>query len=340
RGELPEVARRNALADPAVVLGPFRRYEIPSFPDHEGAQRRIYDHLVERSGEGLRRLFGEERPLAGRRRISRAVHWVWLRSPRSSVDHRSAVCLKEEHLWRMHTWAERNPSFELHLWTDAAPEELLPSPALARLFRTLFAGRLRWRGPAEIGALLDANPLDDRERRERIADLVRNADSVAVRSDLLRLLVLQAEGGLYCDLNDTECLVPLDRLCDRFSFAVGIDRHNRVHNAVIGSAPGHPLIREVLERLDTDSGALNRRLAGGSLDDHMAAVLETAGPYALTQAVAGRIGRGGLGPDELLLSFPFFHNPDVKEATPLSLVHHVGFLSWVNEEKRIRGIEE
>ena len=104
-----------------------------------------------------------------------------------------------------------------------------------------------------------------------------------MRSDLLRLLILLAEGGLYCDLNDTECLVPLDRLCDRFSFVVGIDRYNRAHNAVIGSAPGHPLVREVLEGVETDSAALNLRLAGGGMDDHMAAVLETAGPYALSR---------------------------------------------------------
>jgi SAM-dependent methyltransferase len=333
-GELADVARRHALADPGALLGPFQRHEIPSFSDHNSAQRRVYDHLVARSGDGLRRLFDSGDLLPRDRRISRAIHWVWLRSARSSADPESAVRLKEEHLWRMHTWAERNPSFDLHLWTEAGPEELLPDPALERLFRTLFAGRLRWHGAEEIRALLD------RERRERVADLIRNVTSVAVRSDLLRLLILQAEGGFYCDLNDTECLVPLDRLCDRFSFVVGIDRYNRVHNAVLGSAPGHSLVREVLEGLETDSEALNRRLAGGNLDGHMAAVLETAGPYALSQAIAGRIGRGELPDSTLLLPFPFFHNPEVRQVTPLSLVHHVGFLSWVGEEKRARDQED
>jgi SAM-dependent methyltransferase len=336
--ELPAVARRYALSDPRVLLGPFRRHDIPDFPDDNDAQRRLYDYLVARSREGLARLLDPSPPLPPEQRIRHAIHWIWLRATPGAEAPEDAAGLDEKYLWRMHTWAARNPTFELNLWTDAGPRELLRDPAALRLYATLFGGRLRLRGPEEICALLDGNRLDN---REVVADLFHNLASTAGRSDVLRLLVLLAEGGLYCDLNDTECLAPLGPLCDRFSFVVGFDRYNRVQNAVLGSARGHHLTRELLRAVKAGSEAVNRELAEGSLNDHVRALLQVCGPYLLSQSLCELIDRGLVAPpDALLLPFPFFHDPKVRQSNPLALVHHLSAMSWLDEEKRRRGADE
>lgn len=337
-GELPAIARRYALADPRILLGPFRRHDIAGFPDDNDAQRRLYDYLVARSGEGLARLFDPSPPLPPERRIRHAIHWIWLRATPGAEAPEGAVGLDEKYLWRMHTWAARNPSFELNLWTDAEPRELLRDPAATRLYATLLGGRLRLRGREEIRALLDSNRLDN---REVVADLFHNLASTAGRSDVLRLLILLAEGGLYCDLNDTECLAPLAPLCDRFSFVVGIDRYNRIQNAVVGSARGHHLTRELLRGVRAGSEEVNRELARGSLNDHVRTLLKVCGPYLLSQSLCDLIDRGRVAPpDALLLPYPFFHDPKVRQSNPLALVHHLSAMSWLDEEKRRRGVDE
>jgi len=321
RDELPDLIARYLSADFAIVQGPFERRTQDSFPDHHDAQRRLYDHARARFPESRRILLAPRATLPAEQRVPRTIHWIWLKSPRP-------IRLDEPHLRMMHSWARHNPSFGLCLWTDF--DDLGPAfknSRARRLFDALFGDRLRLRGPGEIERLFRTSTLGN---AAKLADVFEGASNVAPRSDILRLMVLTAEGGLYCDMNDTECLAPLHEYCDRFSFVVGLDIRTRIHNAIVGSAPGHPIVRDWLASVEFTADALNGELAASaSVPEYFFAVLRAGGPYTLSLRLCALLDEGRLGPDALLLPFPFFHNPRTDEPTPLSVAIHHSAMSWV-----------
>lgn len=68
----------------------------------------------------------------------------------------------------------------------------------------------------------------------------------AERSDLLRLEVLYREGGVYID-TDFECVRSLEPLLDGVEFFCAKLNEERVNNAIIGAAPGHPILARGIE---------------------------------------------------------------------------------------------
>lgn len=136
---------------------------------------------------------------------------------------------------------------------------------------------------------------------------------LAVKSDLARLDIVLAHGGVYLDC-DFECLECIEPLLDGVAcFAArqmppGGDPHE-VNNAVFGAVPGHPAIREAValvpERYRPD-------------------VWGSVGPALLTE-VARRRQDVTLFPKELF--YPYFCNePERKgQAFPGAYaVHHWG----------------
>jgi mannosyltransferase OCH1-like enzyme len=81
--------------------------------------------------------------------------------------------------------------------------------------------------------------------RPEVYELLRQP---AERADILRLELLNREGGIYIDA-DLECLRPIDPLLDGVSFFLGALDSGRVSNAIIGSVPGHPLLVRALAEL-------------------------------------------------------------------------------------------
>lgn len=323
REELGGIVARYEGADFPLVQGDFERHLELAFPDHHNAQRRLYEQVGKRFPESQRVLAERGFALPEAQRIPPSIHWIWLRGPRR-------IRLRERHLRMMQSWARHNPAFTLNLWTDLDDfGESFKRKPLRRLFNELFAGRLRLRGAAEIEALFESSTLPN---AGRLHDVFRHAANPAPRSDILRLMVLDAEGGVYCDMTDTECLGSIRRYCDRFAFVVGMDAVNRIHNAVVASAPGHPVVRGWLGSVQEDGEALNRKLAeSADVPEYFFTVLRVCGPYALTHALCALLEAGALGPDVLVLPFPFFHNPRTLEPTPLSVVVHHSYMSWVPE---------
>jgi hypothetical protein len=321
RDELPDIVTRYASSDFTLVQGGFVSQPQPEFPDDHEAQRRLYDQARRRFPESRRVLSAPGFALPEPCRIPRSIQWIWLRSPRP-------LRLHETHVRRMHSWARHNPSFGLNVWTDLDDfTETFRSRAARRLFQAVFGDRIRVRGPAEVEALFGDSTLPN---AARLHDLFERVANVAPRSDVLRLMVLEADGGVYCDMNDTECLAPIHDFCDRFSFVAGLDFRNRIHNAIVGSARNHPIVRDWLSSVQESATALNRELATTVRSpQYFFAVLRACGPYTLSQRLCALLDEGRLGSDVLLLPFPFFHNPEPREPTPLSVAIHHSSMSWL-----------
>lgn len=74
------------------------------------------------------------------------------------------------------------------------------------------------------------------------------------RSDILRYELLYSFGGVYVDM-DMLGVSTFDTLCRESDFFIGISNaHNswELNNAVIGSVPGHPLLRQLIEAIHND----------------------------------------------------------------------------------------
>lgn len=86
---------------------------------------------------------------------------------------------------------------------------------------------------------------------QHIYDEVKN---YGAKSDILRIEVLYMMGGIYVD-TDFECLNPefFEVLHRNIDFYIGIEPLEhcilRINNAIIGSAPGHPLLQKMISEL-------------------------------------------------------------------------------------------
>ncbi|HEY2326962.1 MAG TPA: glycosyltransferase [Gaiellaceae bacterium] len=102
--------------------------------------------------------------------------------------------------------------------------------------------------------------------RPEVYDRMR---SPVERSDILRLELLNREGGVYVDA-DFESLRPLDPLIEGVEFFCAYLRPDRVNNAIIGSVPGHPLlIRALAEMAPRQAFGYSKEAAGPVFFDRL-----------------------------------------------------------------------
>jgi mannosyltransferase OCH1-like enzyme len=94
----------------------------------------------------------------------------------------------------------------------------------------------------------------------------------AERANLLRLELLSRQGGVYVD-TDFECLRSIEPLIEDAELFITLAKAGRVNNALMGSVPGHSLIRRALaqvrpvEFFGHDKAATGTRLLDGLLLD-------------------------------------------------------------------------
>jgi len=138
----------------------------------------------------------------------------------------------------------------------------------------------------------------------RILAAFERMPNVGMKSDLLRYLLLAAEGGVYTD-TDTVALKPIDawipaEFRDKAKVVVGIEFDRRDGGAwadinhwvqfcqwTIAAAPGHPMFMKMVERVIESLGDLSRehntqvdRLKPSSFE-----VMNSTGPAAWTDVV-------------------------------------------------------
>jgi len=112
-------------------------------------------------------------------------------------------------------------------------------------------------------------------------DIFDRETNFGAKSDIFRYEILYRHGGVYVD-TDFECLRALDLFNHRYDFYVGIQpldtQYLQLGIGLIGSAPGHPILKHSIETLRH------------SFDTHKGAPAKT-GPIHLTRsffAVAGK----------------------------------------------------
>lgn len=151
--------------------------------------------------------------------IPKIVHQILLPHHRTDNTH-----LWERSEWMRATWKAIHPTWEYRLWTDPAElsKELIASKAY-------YANR---------------NP--------------------AHRADILRYEILHRYGGVYTDI-DVACLKPFDPLLDGHGTAWigGLSEkhynpdpsdptlHQTIEIALLGSVPGHPFFKRLLDGIVT-----------------------------------------------------------------------------------------
>ena len=139
------------------------------------------------------------------------------------------------------TWTDHHPDWEYRLWTD---EDVA---AFGLRNQVLYDRAVNW----------------------------------GQKSDILRYEILDRFGGLYID-TDFECVKPFDILHSLFDFYTGIMRDQpsgpgekpMINNGLIGSLPGHPILKLCIENMHFERGDHN---------DHN--IHATTGPFFFTEIV-------------------------------------------------------
>ncbi|MCL4360890.1 hypothetical protein M1446_00870 [Candidatus Dependentiae bacterium] len=102
------------------------------------------------------------------------------------------------------------------------------------------------------------------------------------KSDILRYEILYKYGGLYVD-HDFECLKSFDNIHKCCSFYAGILHSKKVEiaNGIIGSTPGHPLLKICIDNIK-EKGSNNNVLS----------ILARTGPYYFTKCFLNYVKNG------------------------------------------------
>lgn len=144
--------------------------------------------------------------------------------------------LPEKYKALQKTWLEKHPGWEYKLWTDKEINEF------GLLNQTLYDSQT----------------------------------NLGIKSDIAKAEILYRYGGLYVD-TDFECLQSFDIFHHSLDFYVGAgyDKNFMVFFGLVGSVPGHPILKECIETYD-----LNKTY----YKDPAVNILFTTGPYHLTRA--------------------------------------------------------
>jgi mannosyltransferase OCH1-like enzyme len=160
------------------------------------------------------------------------------------------------------------------------------------------------------------------------------------KSDIFRYEILEREGGIYAD-TDFECIRPFDDICKVADFFSGIGYSEGVpflYNGLIGSRPGHPIIKRCVDSLPIGNG-----------NNDFLRILNTTGPAFFTkcfyECVWPTNGGGAASDLGIVVPFPityFYPFPDVRRESypntdaikrdwvhPLTYAIHYWKISWL-----------
>lgn len=152
-------------------------------------------------------------------RIPKVVHFIWLgpkQYPPTSVEN-------------IRTWMAQNPDWTFKFWTDR--ERDAPCKGMETI-------------------LIKEYPFS------YLKNCYETSENWGEKSDCLRFEILYHEGGVYVD-HDANCLQPFEGLHKAYDLYCGLEMPHlpmggytvTLGNGVIGSIPGHPTIKKVMETI-------------------------------------------------------------------------------------------
>ncbi len=242
----------------------------------------------------FRALFHQNAPLvktaSGPVQIPKVVHFIWL-GPRS---------FPPESVSNVRSWMAQNPDWKFIFWTDR------PREAPCHGMETI---------------VLKEYPFPYLSR------CYASSENWGEKSDVLRFEILYQQGGVYVD-HDASCLTPFEPYHQAYRFYCGLEtphppvvgRCITAGNGVIGSCPGHPIVKKVIELIDQRWDALKEKYPGSdgfsrtqivmertyiALTDALDAVLDTTSPNDIVFPATYFFPKKGLKP---VLSKHFFAN--------------------------------
>jgi FkbM family methyltransferase len=154
----------------------------------------------------------------------------------------------------------------------------------------------------------------------RNQELFDNATSLAQKSDIARYEILLRFGGIYVD-TDFECLRPFEDLLDGVGAFIGTEDGTHLTNALLGAAPGHPLLEALVDGLPASIAARPNGPAN-----------QTTGPHFVTRVVeADPELRETLRVFPSDVFYPYLYNESYRrdEAFPDSYAVHHWAGSWL-----------
>jgi len=163
----------------------------------------------------------------------------------------------------------------------------------------------------------------DVERRE----ILERNRIPAERADVLRYELLWRMGGVYVD-TDIEPLRPLDPLVAELEFFTGEMKPGRINNAVIGTAPGSPVLRAAVDEARFP-------VIEDALAPPPPLVKEATGPVFFGRVVARF-------PEATVFPPPVFY-PGTEEERATAYTRHYSARSWAafsSVEDEIRKLRE
>jgi hypothetical protein len=230
-------------------------------------------------------------------KIPKIVHFIWL-GPRSFPG---------ESVQNVRTWMAQNPDWTFKFWTDRPRDppchgmEMIvmknyPFPGLGRCYET--------------------------------------SDNWGEKSDVLRFEILYHQGGVYVD-HDANCLQPFEGMHGAYDFycclevphPVVVGLNITAGNGVVGSRPGHPVIKQVIDLIDQRWDELAKKYPGKDEYSKTQIVMERT-YLALTLALREKLNFPG-NSDIVLPAAYFFAKSGIK---PLYSQHFFAN-SWAKDSK-------
>ncbi len=147
------------------------------------------------------------------------------------------------------------------------------------------------------------------------------------KADIARYEILYRFGGMYVDI-DFECLKPFDQFHHCYDYYTGVGYSGRfaVFNGLIGSVPGHPILRACIDTLD-----ITTYYEGTS--DHN--ILFTTGPFHQARCFVAHALEGGrvvAFPVNYFYPWPFSKKDDARPVEewyhPETYAIHYWHASW------------
>lgn len=248
---------------------------------------------IERFKELYQKHIGKLQPyahLTESYKIPKVLHFIWL-GPKA---------FPEASKRNIHSWFEHNPGWEIHFWTDSK-ERPLPDTRMKR----------------RLVQAYDFSPLQRHLNR---------TSNYGEKSDIMRYVILQREGGVYID-HDVLCCASFDNIhkaLDFYCFLENVHYHDGLNssvfpgNCLIGSKPQHPIMQRVIDHVVRCWDEVERKFPGNDRYNSIQRVLHrTFDSFA--RGTKELIGRGNttdvLFPTAMLFSPKLFNGSDRAKMT-------------------------